>query len=96
MLRFGKTFEQLMTKHIETKAVEFHTALLTTVLEGFMIPTSVFGQLEKILGSISNGILKAGSNNSSQNMQYWIMLTRYDYQAITQTVLPSTSCLHSF
>jgi len=96
MLRFGKTFEQLMTKHIETKAVEFHTALLTTVLEGFMIPTSVFGQLEKILGSISNGILKAGSNNSSQNTQYWIMLTRYDYQAITQTVLPSASCLHSF
>ena len=85
-----------MTKHIETKAVEFHTAILTTVLEGFMIPTSVFGQLEKILGSIYNGILKAGSNNSSHNMQYWIMLMRYDYQATTQTVLPSTSCLYSF
>jgi hypothetical protein len=88
--RFAKTFEQLMSKHIETKTVEFHTAILTAVLEGFTIPTSVFGQLEKILGSISDGIIQAGSSSKAENMQYWIMLTRYDHQNITQTVLPST------
>src|ERR1700692_4548878 len=82
-----------MSRKLEVKTVEVHTAILMAILEGFMIPTTVFGQLEKILNSISDGVIKAGNSQATENMQYWIMMTKYEYQAITKTVHPST--LHS-
>ncbi|KAG8528557.1 uncharacterized protein KY384_006729 [Bacidia gigantensis] len=43
-------------KHIECKKVELHTKILTAVLKGFMIPTSVFQSLEVVLYGIVDGI----------------------------------------
>lgn len=74
-----------MSKHIETKTVEFHSEILTKVLEGFSIPTSVYSTLELLLNQISNGI-KLSKSSGTEAQQYWIMLTKYNYQSVTKTV----------
>ncbi|KAK8070785.1 hypothetical protein PG997_010988 [Apiospora hydei] len=79
---FAKTFDQNMSKHIEVKKVEFHAQILTTVLEGFSVPASTYGHLEGVLRKISDGIVKAKTNDSQQ---YWIMITKYNWQPITQS-----------
>lgn len=79
-----------MYKHIESKKADFHSNLLSIMLEGFSVPTSVFSDLEQVLKQISDGIsLSTSSGREAQ--QYWIMLTKYDYFGISKTVQPSQS-----
>ncbi|KAK8109481.1 hypothetical protein PG999_007618 [Apiospora kogelbergensis] len=81
---FVKTFEQNVQKHIEVKKIEFHTAILTKALEGFGVPASVFSTLEPVLQSISEGI-KTSSTREGKLGQYWIMLTKYNWDPATET-----------
>lgn len=79
-----------MSKHIESKKAEFHSQILSSVLEGFSIPTAVFSALEQVLKQISNGI-SVSTSSGSEAQQYWIMLTKYNYLSISKTVQTSQS-----
>ena len=76
-----------MTKHIEVQKVDFHTAILKTVLEGFSIPSTVYVQLEKLLTTIGDTIT-ASKSQKMEKQQYWLMVTRYDWQPLIQTAQP--------
>ena len=72
---------------MEVPKADFHTAILTAELEGFSIQESAFVQLERILFTIGDKFeLCRGGTRDKQ--QYWLMLTRYDWQAQIQTVQP--------
>ena len=86
-LRFQKTFDQGMTKHIEVQKVEFHTAILETILQGFAVPQTTYIQLEKILATIGDNIM-ASRTKTRDKQQYWLMLTRYEWQPEVQAVRP--------
>ena len=88
--RFAKTYDEVQQSKFECKKAEFHTQLVTTVLAGFSVPSSVVSGLHKALDTISKGMVTASSTNSSQSMQYFIMLTRYEWQAPSQTMQPGT------
>lgn len=75
-----------MKKHIAVKKLEFHNEILTAVLEGYAVPTSVFSNLEKILKQISDGITKVSSTETDDSQQYWIMLTKYIWEPQDKTV----------
>ncbi|KAH7253105.1 hypothetical protein B0J15DRAFT_549835 [Fusarium solani] len=77
--------DMTMNKKIESKIFEFHSEILTVVLEGLSIPSSVYTNLEKVLGEIANSI-KLQGKDSSETQQYWIMLTKYEYEPISQIV----------
>lgn len=77
-----------MSKHIQCKTVEFHVEILKAALEGFVVPTSVFSVLEKVLDTVVDGVLKASSQNASDGQQYWLMMTRYEYQPLLKRVQP--------
>ncbi|KAK7192796.1 hypothetical protein DPSP01_011217 [Paraphaeosphaeria sporulosa] len=83
---FAKITDQNVSRNITKRKLEFHTAILTAVLEGFILPTSILTQLEAILNTISNGILEASSVNDTSKQQYWIMLTRYSYDEYSDSV----------
>jgi len=74
-----------MLKHIEVKKVHFHTEILTTILEGYAVPSSVLPNLEKVLKTISDGI-SASSEMDNTSQQYWIMLTKYNWLSVSETV----------
>ncbi|MCJ1309936.1 hypothetical protein MMC25_003597 [Agyrium rufum] len=74
-----------MSKHLETKKAEFHSEILTTVLDGFQIPSTVFESLEQVLGTIATGV-QASTSDTPEARQYWIMLTKYDYMPEVKTV----------
>ena len=76
-----------MTKHIEVKRADFHTAILEKILEGFAIPLAAYEQLEEILTTIGDNIT-ASRTKTQEKQQYWLMLTRYDWQPQIQTVQP--------
>ncbi|RKK81839.1 hypothetical protein BFJ69_g3447 [Fusarium oxysporum] len=82
---FARTFDQSMNKEIKTKALSFHPEILTNVLEGYAIPSSVFANLEKALKQIAEGI-KLSGENAEEAQQYWIMFTKYEYENISRTV----------
>ncbi|RKK43031.1 hypothetical protein BFJ66_g10214 [Fusarium oxysporum f. sp. cepae] len=82
---FPKTFDEAIHKRIETRAPSFHCEILTNVLEGYVIPTSVFANLEKVIKQIAEGI-KLSGESSREQQQYWVMFTRSEYEEITQTV----------
>ena len=84
---FCKTFDQTMNKHIEVQKVDFHTAILKTILEGFAVPLTAYIQLEKILTTIGDNIT-AFKIKTLEKQQYWLMLTRYDWQPQIQTAQP--------
>jgi hypothetical protein len=77
-----------MSREIKCKKVEFHAEIFTTVLKGFAIPSSVFSALEKVLDVMVNGVLTVTSEKASAEQQYWIMLTRYEYQPLLNRVQP--------
>lgn len=74
-----------MNRRIESRISEFHSKIMAVVLEGFSIPPSVYKNLERVLDEITNGI-KLQGNHSSETQQYWIMLTKYEYEPISGTV----------
>ncbi|RBQ79720.1 hypothetical protein FVER14953_21145 [Fusarium verticillioides] len=82
---FAKTMDQAMSKEIKTKAVSFHPQILTNVLEGYSIPSTVFTNLEKVLKQIAEGI-KLSGETSKEAQQYWVMFTKYQYEEISQNV----------
>lgn len=86
-LRFAKTFDQNMTKHIEVQKVDFHTAILKSILEGFAVPQTAYVQLEKILTTIGDNIT-ASKTKTQEKQQYWLMLTYYVWQPEIQTAQP--------
>ncbi|QKD51899.1 uncharacterized protein FOBCDRAFT_271632 [Fusarium oxysporum Fo47] len=51
----------------------------------YVIPTSVFANLEKLIRQIAEGI-KLSGESSREQQQYWVMFTRSEYEEITQTV----------
>ena len=59
------------------------------MLEGLTLPTAVFSELEKILGVIVGGIVKASSEQASEGLLYWIMITRYNYEPLTKQLQPT-------
>ena len=76
-----------MTKHIEVQKVDFHTAILNSILDGFAVPLTAYNQLENILTTIGDNI--TASRTVTQEMQqYWLMLTRYEWQPQLQTARP--------
>ena len=86
-LRFAKTFDQNMTKHIEVQKVDFHIAILKSILDGFTVPLTAYVQLEKILTTIGKNI-EASKTVTQEKQQYWLMLTRYEWQPQLQTAQP--------
>ena len=80
-----------MLKHIEVKKVHFHTEILTTILEGYAVPSSVLPNLEKVLKTISDGI-SASSEKDNTSQQYWIMLTKYNWLSVSETVQTGEWC----
>lgn len=87
-VRFAKTFDRAISKHIETTKSDFHSEILTTVLEDFSIPTSVYSTLEQLLSQISSGI-SLSTSSGSEAQQYWIMLTKYNYLEVSKSVQTS-------
>lgn len=76
-----------MTKHIEVQKVDFHTAILKSILEGFAVPQTAYVQLEKILTTIGDNIT-ASKTKTQEKQQYWLMLTYYVWQPEIQTAQP--------
>lgn len=76
---------QTRTRTIETKKAEFHFELLSTLLTGFNIPNTALKLLENILKSISDGI-QAGSLESGDTQQQFIVFNRYQVDPIDGTV----------
>ena len=65
-----------MTKHIKVQKVDFHTAILKAILEGFAIPEIAFIQLEKIRCTDTIGDnITASKTKTQDKQQYWLMLT---------------------
>jgi hypothetical protein len=77
-----------MSKHIECRKVEFHTEIFKAALQGFTVPTSIFSALEKVLDTVVDGVIKASSEHASDGQQYWLMMTRYEYQPLLKRVQP--------
>lgn len=77
-----------MSQKITCKKVDFHLEILTAVLAGFSVPTTVFSQLEAILKTIGNNIT-LGKQTNQEKQQFWIMLTRFEYQQVSATIQPS-------
>ena len=77
-----------MSKHIECQKFEFHGEIFKAALQGFSVPTSVFSVLEKVLDTVVDGVIKASSEKSSDGQQYWMMMTRYEYQPLLKRVSP--------
>lgn len=75
---------QTKRQTINVKKAEFHTEILKAVLEGFMIPVTVYSQLEKVLTSIGDGVLKVGMTNKSQSIIFWTEMVRYDWNPVTR------------
>ncbi|KAI9798155.1 MAG: hypothetical protein M1833_004904 [Piccolia ochrophora] len=84
---FAKTFDQVVSKKIACKKIEFHGEILKAALQGFTVPTSVMGALEAVLEKIAKDI-ELGGKKAADGMQYWIMMTRYVYQPMLQSVQP--------
>ena len=84
-LRFAKTFDQNMIKHIDVKKADFHTALFKAVLEAFTVPATVYRQLEKILTTMGENIA-ASKDKTKEKQQYWLMFTRYEWQPEVEDV----------
>lgn len=82
--------DENISKHIQTTKASFHAGLLAATLEGFSIPNMAFRSLKIPLKRISDGIELSIANNSA-DQQYWIMLTKYNYQPLNQTVQASKS-----
>ncbi|CAI7590036.1 unnamed protein product [Penicillium glandicola] len=84
----AQTYDEVQSKNIECSKLELHTTLLKHVLEGFSVPGNIMGKLHKALDSISEGIISVAKENTSQSMQYFIMLTRYEYEAALDKIQP--------
>ena len=76
-----------MTKHIEVQKVDFHTAILKSILDGFAVPLTAYVQLEKILTTIGDNITPSRTV-TQEKQQYWLMLTRYEWEPLFQEVRP--------
>ncbi|KXJ89491.1 hypothetical protein Micbo1qcDRAFT_212972 [Microdochium bolleyi] len=80
---FAKTFDQGMSRHLRCPARDLHGELKKTVLEGFAVPNSAYDALETPLQTICDG-LNASASASDNDMMYWIMMTRYQWQPIIE------------
>ncbi|KAJ4109390.1 hypothetical protein NW765_004278 [Fusarium oxysporum] len=89
---FPKTFDEAMHKRIETRAPSFHSEILTNILEGYAIPTTVFANLEKVIKQIAEGV-KLSGENSREPQQYWVMFTKPEYGKSPRPSKPASSLL---
>ena len=72
-----------ISKIIECKTTEFHTKLITDVLEGFVgITPAIFVALEKILLALA----KSNSQSSGNSETKMIVCERYEYLKETDTI----------
>ncbi|PWY86719.1 hypothetical protein BO70DRAFT_422329 [Aspergillus heteromorphus CBS 117.55] len=83
-----QTYDEVQTKSVSCTKIELHTTLLKTVLEGFHVPGKIMGTLHSALDSIANGMLTVAKENKEQTMQYFIMLTRFEYESALETAQP--------
>jgi hypothetical protein len=81
-----------MHKRIETRAPSFHSEILTNVLEGYAIPTTVFANLEKVIKQIAEGV-KLSGENSREPQQYWVLFTKSEYGKSPRPSKPASSLL---
>lgn len=84
----SRTYDELNSKHITCKKLEFHGEIFKAALAGFTVPASVYSKLESVINVIVDGVAKASSEKSSDKMQLWLMLTRYNYEKLTGRVQP--------
>ncbi|KAF2877316.1 hypothetical protein BDV95DRAFT_558920 [Massariosphaeria phaeospora] len=85
---FAKTQDETQTRHFRCQTTKFHRELIDVLLAGFSVPNSVFNSLHGALSAISSNIEVASKTTDDQQMQYFIMLTRYEWQDASQTVQP--------
>lgn len=65
-----------VSKTIECKNTEFHTKLITDVLEGFVgLTPNIYGALEKILTALSKTFNQSSSSADTKT----IICERYEY-----------------
>ncbi|KAJ5527104.1 hypothetical protein N7513_011263 [Penicillium frequentans] len=84
----AQTYDEVQTKNIRCSTLELHTTLLKNVLEGFSVPDNIMSKLHAALNSISQGIISVAKENKTQPMQYFIMLTRYEYEQALERISP--------
>ncbi|KZZ91772.1 Peptidase cysteine/serine, trypsin-like protein [Moelleriella libera RCEF 2490] len=82
---FGKIFDQNRTKRIVAKKVDFHTAILTAVLQTFSVPFSVLTQLESIWKTIGDNLSRK-SAKYSQFHQFQAVFISWIYKEVQATV----------
>ncbi|KAJ5897755.1 hypothetical protein N7504_008043 [Penicillium tannophilum] len=82
----AQTYDEVQTKNIECSKLDLRTTLLKNVLEGFSVPGNIMGKLHAALNSISQGIISFAKENKAQSMQYFIMLTRYEYEQALERI----------
>ncbi|KAJ5636305.1 uncharacterized protein N7484_009618 [Penicillium longicatenatum] len=84
----SQNYDEVQSRNIECSKLDLHTTLLKHVLEGFSVPGNIMGKLHKALDSISQGIISVAKENDTQSMQYFIMLTRYEYEPALERIHP--------
>ena len=79
-----------MQRKFSVAKSRFHSTLLDSILEGLLIPGTVYDALEGILKTISDGINESSTSSLNQR-QYWILMTIYKWDEYQQIVRPSKS-----
>ena len=77
------------SKHLSCYMAEFHTGLISAVVEGLLVPPSILGQLHKVVSDLKESVLKFSAGGKEQTAQFWIMITTYQYLEEMGTVEPS-------
>jgi hypothetical protein len=84
--RFERSKDENVAHTFQCKSVDFHKNLLNVVLDGFVVPGNVYKPLHDALSSIADNIKMASKKTDDQQMQYFIMLTKFEWQPKSETV----------
>jgi hypothetical protein len=84
--RFAKTNDEALIRHFECKSVDFHKDLINVIIDGFVVPGKVYKSLHVALSSIADNINMASQRTDDQQIQYFIMLTRFEWLLEPETV----------
>ncbi|PWY83850.1 hypothetical protein BO94DRAFT_599305 [Aspergillus sclerotioniger CBS 115572] len=85
----SKTYDEVQNRQISCTKADLHTTLIKAAVEGFTVPGKLMKSLHDVLESISKGIISFSMESKSQEVQYFIMFTKYDYEQFSETVQTS-------
>ncbi|OJJ43573.1 hypothetical protein ASPZODRAFT_28233 [Penicilliopsis zonata CBS 506.65] len=85
----AKTKDEVQVRRFKESKANFHTSLIQAVISGFTLPGEFMKTLHEALDSISSGILEVSKKSRSVELQYFIMLTKYDYESLSETIQAS-------